>query len=221
VLEKRWFCKSTPTVTITAHVPASTCAVSQLSSIAPPQPPVPAPFLPPPAPPAPAPAVPPPPPAAPPALSAQPALTTTVHDTTTVCPKSPTTDVNSLGSAFPTYSTSYDSSCSCQSTLQTKVSNITVALPSTSPCLNDASGGMWTTQGLPRKRNDQEPSENSTYTPANTPIPQPLHTSGDVKKAVPATWDRVAYYTSAAPAAATGFAFLANLGDPQKSGTFD
>ncbi|KAF2800053.1 hypothetical protein K505DRAFT_293566 [Melanomma pulvis-pyrius CBS 109.77] len=35
------------------------------------------------------------------------------------------------------------------------------------------------------------------------------------------TWSRVAYYTSAAPAQATGFAFLANLGDPQKSGTFD
>ena len=36
-----------------------------------------------------------------------------------------------------------------------------------------------------------------------------------------ADWSRVAYYTSAAPAQATGFSFLANLGDPQKSGTFD
>jgi hypothetical protein len=34
-------------------------------------------------------------------------------------------------------------------------------------------------------------------------------------------WNRVAYYTSASPAQATGFSFLANLGDPQKSGTFD
>jgi hypothetical protein len=34
-------------------------------------------------------------------------------------------------------------------------------------------------------------------------------------------WSRVAYYTSAAPAEATGLSFLANLGDPQKSGTFD
>jgi hypothetical protein len=34
-------------------------------------------------------------------------------------------------------------------------------------------------------------------------------------------WSRIAYYTSTAPAEATGFAFLANLGDPQKSGTFD
>lgn len=36
-----------------------------------------------------------------------------------------------------------------------------------------------------------------------------------------AAWSRVAHYTSAAPAEATGFSFLANLGDPQKSGTFD
>ncbi|KAJ4406767.1 target of Sbf [Didymella pomorum] len=31
----------------------------------------------------------------------------------------------------------------------------------------------------------------------------------------------MAYYTSAAPAEATGFSFLANLGDPRQSGTFD
>jgi hypothetical protein len=31
----------------------------------------------------------------------------------------------------------------------------------------------------------------------------------------------VAYYTSTAPAQATGLSFLANVGDPQKSGTFD
>jgi hypothetical protein len=36
-----------------------------------------------------------------------------------------------------------------------------------------------------------------------------------------AAWDRIAYYTSSAPAQTTGFSFLANLGDPQKSGTFD
>lgn len=34
-------------------------------------------------------------------------------------------------------------------------------------------------------------------------------------------WSRVAYYVSTAPAQATGLSFLANLGDPQKSGTFD
>jgi len=36
-----------------------------------------------------------------------------------------------------------------------------------------------------------------------------------------ANWSRAAYYNSAAPAQATGFSFLANRGDPQKSGTFD
>lgn len=36
-----------------------------------------------------------------------------------------------------------------------------------------------------------------------------------------ADWRRVASYTSAASAQATGLRFLANLGDPQKSGTFD
>lgn len=36
-----------------------------------------------------------------------------------------------------------------------------------------------------------------------------------------ADWDRVAYYNSTAPAQATGFSFLANLGDPSQSGTFD
>jgi hypothetical protein len=36
-----------------------------------------------------------------------------------------------------------------------------------------------------------------------------------------ADWSRVGYYTSTAPAQATGLSFLANLGDPQMSGTFD
>ncbi|PVI08167.1 hypothetical protein DM02DRAFT_579331 [Periconia macrospinosa] len=43
----------------------------------------------------------------------------------------------------------------------------------------------------------------------------------DLGKAAGDTWGRIAYYTSEAPAEATGFAFTANLGDPQKSGTFD
>ncbi|KAI4946771.1 hypothetical protein J4E91_006943 [Alternaria rosae] len=34
-------------------------------------------------------------------------------------------------------------------------------------------------------------------------------------------WGRIAYYTSTSPAQATGLSFMANLGDPQKSGTFD
>jgi hypothetical protein len=78
-----------------------------------------------------------------------------------------------------------------------------------------------TTQVKPNKRNVQEALEGSTDTPAPTSAPQSSSQTEDVHKAAAATWDRVAYYTSAAPAAATGFAFLANLGDPQKSGTFD
>ncbi|KAF1997624.1 hypothetical protein P154DRAFT_605306 [Amniculicola lignicola CBS 123094] len=42
-----------------------------------------------------------------------------------------------------------------------------------------------------------------------------------VVHAAAAEWGRVAYYTSTAPAEATGLAFLANLGDPRLSGTFD
>lgn len=47
------------------------------------------------------------------------------------------------------------------------------------------------------------------------------HTSAAQVTAAAASWIRNAYYTSTAPAQATGLAFLANLGDPQKSGTFD
>ena len=43
----------------------------------------------------------------------------------------------------------------------------------------------------------------------------------DAGNAEASDWSRVAYYTSIAPAQATGLSFLANLGDPQKSGTFD
>ncbi|KAF1959296.1 hypothetical protein CC80DRAFT_490251 [Byssothecium circinans] len=61
--------------------------------------------------------------------------------------------------------------------------------------------------------------------PANRSIQNPevphASPSNDVNKAAASIWSRVASYTSTAPAAATGFAFLANLGDPQKSGTFD
>jgi hypothetical protein len=42
-----------------------------------------------------------------------------------------------------------------------------------------------------------------------------------LKRRADVNWSRVAYYASTAPAQATGLSFLANLGDPQKSGTFD
>ena len=60
---------------------------------------------------------------------------------------------------------------------------------------------------------------------ASTPLPVKRTSAADGKhtfnRRAAADWSRVAYYTSAAPAQATGFSFLANLGDPQKSGTFD
>lgn len=46
-------------------------------------------------------------------------------------------------------------------------------------------------------------------------------TSPQEVTATAAIWKRIAYYTSTAPPEATGFAFLANLGDDRKSGTFD
>lgn len=62
--------------------------------------------------------------------------------------------------------------------------------------------------------------------PVNTTTPslvKPIPTSAQesvVRRAAP-DWSRIAYYTSTAPAQATGLAFLANLGDPARSGTFD
>lgn len=65
---------------------------------------------------------------------------------------------------------------------------------------------------------ERHPSRALISVPAQSPSPR----SDDAylrKRA--AAWDRVAYYSSSAPAEATGFSFLANLGDPQQSGTFD
>jgi hypothetical protein len=50
--------------------------------------------------------------------------------------------------------------------------------------------------------------------------PTPAMAPAAAKRAA-ADWSQVAYYTSSAPAQATGFSFLANLGDPRNSGTFD
>lgn len=81
------------------------------------------------------------------------------------------------------------------------------------------------------------PTQNTTYaeldptcqpTPASTSLEASLSAQGSnprgrrgVFRRAGSDWSRVAYYTSTAPAQATGFSFLANLGDPQKSGTFD
>ncbi|KAF2266061.1 hypothetical protein CC78DRAFT_615368 [Lojkania enalia] len=58
---------------------------------------------------------------------------------------------------------------------------------------------------------------------ATDPPASPDHASRTTEKVSKraAGWDRVAYYTSTAPAEATGIVFLANLGDDRVSGTFD
>lgn len=54
-----------------------------------------------------------------------------------------------------------------------------------------------------------------------TPTAEPVQDRSRMLKRQAAGWNRVAYYTSSAPAEATGLSFMANLGDPDKSGTFD
>jgi hypothetical protein len=62
-------------------------------------------------------------------------------------------------------------------------------------------------------------SRTSTVDPDYTYQEIPADTNVLAKRA--ADWNRVAYYTSTAPAQATGLTFMANLGDPRESGTFD
>ncbi|KAL6711931.1 target of Sbf [Coniothyrium glycines] len=68
------------------------------------------------------------------------------------------------------------------------------------------------------------PTSMATYSDkplSTTPshLNDPMKENTLVKRA--ADWTRVAHYTSAAPSQATGLTFMANLGDPRKSGTFD
>jgi hypothetical protein len=64
----------------------------------------------------------------------------------------------------------------------------------------------------------EQPSLTSILRPAKQAI---TSSERDSERRADAGWNRVAYYTSAAPAEATGLSFLANLGDPRQSGTFD
>ncbi|KAF2855473.1 hypothetical protein T440DRAFT_474885 [Plenodomus tracheiphilus IPT5] len=71
-------------------------------------------------------------------------------------------------------------------------------------------------------------SDDSQHIPIPTIAPTPVAPMETILRrdevhiaVTPPDWSRVAYYTSTAAAQATGFSFLANLGDPQKSGTFD
>jgi hypothetical protein len=66
-----------------------------------------------------------------------------------------------------------------------------------------------------------QPAEMSVEHPAAIATPHSTEPERDIMRRAGADWSRVAYYTSAASAQATGLSFLANLGDPQLSGTFD
>lgn len=91
------------------------------------------------------------------------------------------------------------------------------------PCM-PTSSPSWPAANLIR------PESHSVYIPSGRqlPVARPFPTKHTVvnekakavRRAV-ADWGRVAYYNSAAPAQATGMSFLANRGDPRKSGTFD
>lgn len=89
------------------------------------------------------------------------------------------------------------------------------------PSASTPSAGLNLTKYVPHP----EPLLPSQRIPASRPYPMKHMVATNkepsvVRRATP-DWSRVAYYTSAAPAQATGFSFLANRGDPQKSGTFD
>ncbi|KAF2627786.1 hypothetical protein BU25DRAFT_439766 [Macroventuria anomochaeta] len=77
-----------------------------------------------------------------------------------------------------------------------------------------------TCQSPPTITQDLERHPKAVLSPIPAQSSTPISDKAEVRKRA-AAWDRVAYYTSTAPAQATGFSFLANLGDPQKSGTFD
>lgn len=193
-LQKRWYCSSTPTITTTIFVTDSVCGRPSSA--------IPSPSLPLPAPPVPP--VPPSPPR-PPAFT----VTTTVHITDIICPQHPST----LPTNGPEKNPTSETKCLCMSTLKTQTSSV----DETTTTLTD---GMAASFVLFSRPGEQDSAVVSTASAVTTPVPLPLDNK-TVGKEEASTWNRVAHYTSAAPAAATGFAFLANLGDPWKSGTFD
>lgn len=77
-----------------------------------------------------------------------------------------------------------------------------------------------TCQKSPTSTHELEHHPSTVLNPAPARGPDPLTDITEIRKRA-AAWNRVAYYTSADPAQATGFSFLANLGDPRQSGTFD
>ncbi|KAF2636177.1 hypothetical protein P280DRAFT_410219 [Massarina eburnea CBS 473.64] len=133
----------------------------------------------------------------------------TVHDTTTVCPNSQLSSSIIPSNNPETYLSCSIGTlpCAYESTTLIPTPRVSPTLPTPGP--EDATSATANTNDELARRGEQE-----------RVLSQPSQKDA-VAKAAAGTWSRVAYYTSAQPAAATGFAFLANLGDPQKSGTFD
>jgi hypothetical protein len=113
--------------------------------------------------------------------------------------------------------------CSSISTAQ-PVSNITYVGPPL-PCLptRTATPGMNlsssdTNRTCNKVKSIYESPNGQLYVPAT---PSPTQGAPRNAKRQSDDWSRIAYYTSTAPAQATGLSFMANLGDPEMSGTFD
>ncbi|CAI6271715.1 unnamed protein product [Periconia digitata] len=143
----------------------------------------------------------------PPTIPSPPVITTAVHDATTVCSKNISLSYTTPLNGSVVNASSVDSGMSFPH-LSTMTSSPNESFGMPASCETDTKSEAMHTMA----RSNERRAFHNTDPIATTHSP-PLR-AGD-------TWSRVAYYTSAAPAEATGFAFLANLGDPQKSGTFD
>jgi len=257
--QTRPLCTFTPTVTTTVFVRGSTCPKTSALSLGHPKSSQPHPTLPIPpvsatVPPLVSPPIPVPPRPQPTLIPLPPTplvLTTTVHVTDTICPRS---TISNAGNP-PTTLSPPDSMCLCDSTAKTHVmsDSITLAFSSlsssavkttpsqrtlsitASPCSDTAisvssstahiacSSCLTPTPSLSDIPHVRKDTSNVDIANNQTPTrpPDRRRENKNAKRAGAGVWDRVAYYTSTSPATATGFAFLANLGDPQKSGTFD
>lgn len=212
-LRQRWGipkCTFTPTVTETVFVSTGVCEESQISSLKQPV------FMPS--------ALPEPPVV--PLLSSQPTpqvpsvVTTTVHDTVTTCPEDQVSSSALFTSELQFNASSEEPPCPCMTTMEAQIPSTDASQTSESDCTSTVTDSVAMAFPLPVKRNGKGQVSTSMYTPTKQQTTSTAQVE-NVNKADASMWNRVAYYTSTAPAAATGFAFLANLGDPRMSGTFD
>lgn len=139
--------------------------------------------------------------------------TSTVISTVTV--RSCTSDSSVISSA-PPISTYIGPPLSCQPTPNARSTTVHSSHTQVAglPACN------CTCQDLPTVTQNLERHPKNSSKPMPAQSPSPSVDTGHVRRRA-ADWSRVAYYTSATPAEATGFSFLANLGDPRQSGTFD